>query len=116
MMSVLANTAQRLCQLALMRGEPAAAQRAVLEQRQLDGRKRKSRNLGFLRIFGDFLCGQKVTRRRQSQPIQNPIDAYFARIFQNLYKTPLFFPSRARYNMNGHTESLTDKKEAAWKN
>lgn len=37
MMSVLANTAQRLCQLALMRGEPAAAQRAVLEQRQLDG-------------------------------------------------------------------------------
>ena len=33
MMSVLANTAQRLCQLALMRGEPAAAQRAVLEQR-----------------------------------------------------------------------------------
>ena len=39
-----------------------------------------------------------------------------SRIFQNLYKTPLFFPSRARYNMNGHTESLTDKKEAAWKN
>lgn len=37
MMSVLANTAQRLCQLALMRGEPAAAQRAVLEQHQLDG-------------------------------------------------------------------------------
>ena len=37
MMSVLANTAQRLCQLALMRGESAAAQRAVLEQRPLDG-------------------------------------------------------------------------------
>ena len=31
MMSVLANTAQRLCQLALMRGEPAAVQRAVLD-------------------------------------------------------------------------------------
>ena len=64
MMSVLANTAQRLCQLALMRGEPVAAQRAVLEQRPLAGRKRKSRNLGSLRIFGDFLCAQKVTRRR----------------------------------------------------
>ena len=63
MMSVLANTAQRLCQLALMRGEPAAAQRAVPDA-PLAGRKRKSRNLGFLRIFGDFLCAQKVTRRR----------------------------------------------------
>ena len=62
-MSVLANTAQRLCQLALMRGEPAAVQRAVPDA-PLAGRKRKSRNLGFLRIFGDFLCAQKVTRRR----------------------------------------------------
>ena len=63
MVSVLANTAQRLCQLALMRGEPAAAQRAVPDA-PLAGRKRKSRNLGFLRIIGDFLCAQKVTRRR----------------------------------------------------
>ena len=35
----------------------------------LADRERKSRNLGFLRIFGDFLCEQKVTRRRQDQPI-----------------------------------------------
>ena len=32
--------------------------------RALAGRKRKSRNLGFLRIIGDFLFAQKVTRRR----------------------------------------------------
>ncbi len=51
-----------------------------------------------------------------NRPLQPPIPAYSARIFQNLYKTPLFFPARARYNMNGHTENLTDKKEAAWKN
>ena len=29
--------------------------------------------MGFVRIFGDFLCEQKVTRRRQNQPIPPPI-------------------------------------------
>ena len=84
MMSVLANTAQRLCQLALMRGEPAAAQRAVLEQRRLAGRKRKSRNLGFLRIFGDFLCTQKVTRRRHGHadsPTNSPPKTHYSQPF-----------------------------------
>ena len=28
--------------------------------------------IGFLRIFGDFLCEQKVTRRMQDQPIHPP--------------------------------------------
>ena len=34
---------------------------------------RKSRSLGFLRIFGDFLCAQKVTRRRPNRPISPPV-------------------------------------------
>ena len=39
----------------------------------LADRKRKSRNLGFLRAFGHFSRAGKVTRRRQNRPIQLPI-------------------------------------------
>ena len=39
----------------------------------LADRKRKSRNLGFLRAFGHFTRAGKVTRRRQNRPIQLPI-------------------------------------------
>ena len=41
----------------------------------LADRKRKSRNLGFLRAFGYFSRAGKVTRRRQNQPIPPPIHA-----------------------------------------
>ena len=101
MMSVLANTAQRLCQLALMRGEPAAAQRAVPDA-PLAGRKRKSRNLGFLRIFGDFLCEPKVTRRRQDQPIHPPPRAKTGRREHRPLRT---LEGVRRLNAAGHTGS-----------
>ena len=38
----------------------------------LADREGSQETIGFLRIFGDFLCEPKVTRRRQDQPIHPP--------------------------------------------